>query len=566
VLSRDALRGAARAAARTRGAGAPPPEPVPTDAALFLTSAVPLLARLDPGARAALAAGVARRAHAAGDVLAAAGDALTPSATLCIVRSGELEAAPPRRPGRPRGAARVLLPGDWFGATDAACTSHADTVTAVTDAVTLAVDGDTFRAVIAPLLAGAPPHPRPPPAADPADFIIKRRAPDGAWTATVARGRGADARALGATPARPAITLVDGPPLGAGAFSRVTLATDARTGRRFALKRMAAADVAACPEHVYCEAAVARGAVHPFCVRTYATFRDATHLYLLSDALPGGDLMDVLAADARVVRAAKTPAWLPAPACGRPPARVLRGLDESVARWHAGCVVLALAHLHARGVVYRDLKPENVFVDAHGYGRLGDFGFAKALDPGTGRTHTFCGTPGYVAPENVLAAGYGASVDWWGLGVTLYVLLTGRQPFSSPRSDDPMVVMRRIVDASWAVPFPPYLSRAARDLLARLLTRDPGARLGCGPGGAAEVMAHRWFAGLDWDRLAARRLAPPRPPGDDAAKRLKELAKREERRREKEAERGREGKEARESEGGEPTRSAADIDAIFADF
>ena len=320
-------------------------------------------------------------------------------------------------------------------------------------------------------------------------------------------------------------------------------------------------------------------------MRQYASFQDATHLYMLFDCLPGGDLMDVLVAEARVVAGARVPRLPPSsqpaaaapakgapppppwwvPACLRPRTRLLRGMPEATARFYAACVVEALAYLHARGIVYRDLKPENVLVDAGGYARLGDFGFAKALDPATGRTYTFCGTPGYVAPENVLAQGYGPSVDWWGLGVLVYVLLTGRQPFSSPRTDDPMAVMRRIVDEGWGVPLPPYLSPSARDLLACLLERKPGQRLGCGPGGAGEVRAHKWFAGVDWGGLAGRRVAPPRlPRPSDVAKRLADLAAAEAGR----AEGGGGGGKAKEN--GKAAKEAADAareaDAVFADF
>jgi serine/threonine protein kinase len=112
-------------------------------------------------------------------------------------------------------------------------------------------------------------------------------------------------------------------------------------------------------------------------------------------------------------------------------------MDEELARFYVACIALALDYLHGERIVYRDLKPENVFIDASGYIKLGDFGFAKALNDAN-KTYTFCGTPGYVAPENILAHGYNYSVDWWGLGVLMYVLLTGRQPFSTPKTEDPM--------------------------------------------------------------------------------------------------------------------------------
>lgn len=96
-------------------------------------------------------------------------------------------------------------------------------------------------------------------------------------------------------------------------------------------------------------------------------------------------------------------------------------------------------------------------------------------------------------PRTVLGRGYNHSVDWWTLGVLMYVLLTARQPFSSPKTHDPMEVMRRIVDDRWPVKYPPYMSPTAKDLISRLLERKPAKRIGMLQGRAADIKQHKWF-------------------------------------------------------------------------
>eukprot|EP00210_Caulerpa_lentillifera_P004593 g4383.t1 len=315
--------------------------------------------------------------------------------------------------------------------------------------------------------------------------------------------------------------LTEGSLLGGGAFSKVTRVKEATTGRKYALKCMAKSGVAQCPEHVFCEQLITRNLAHPFCIRQYASFKDASNLYLLFDLMPGGDLMDILVSEAVVVKKRVAQGTF-RKACLAPKKKMLKGMGEELAKFYIASLVLALEYLHDNDIIYRDLKPENVFVDEEGYIKLGDFGFAKVVES-SARTYTFCGTPGYVAPENVLAHGYNCSVDWWGLGVLLYVVLTGRQPFTSPRTDDPMVVMRRIVDDSWNIQYPPYLSSSAKDLIARLLERRPARRLGMLIGRASDVKRHKWFEGFDWDALESRKMKPPRQPQDDCAKRIKDL-------------------------------------------
>ena len=306
------------------------------------------------------------------------------------------------------------------------------------------------------------------------------------------------------------VVLKEGALLGSGASGSVRT-VDCALGaggltRQFALKRMLKTSVMSTPGHVYCEQSITKELDHFSCMRQHASFQDEHYLYFLFDHVDGCDLMDALAAVATVKRF-KNPQKMFAPKI-----KMLQGMPEKMAMYYVAVIVSALEYLHEKNIVYRDLKPENVLLGRDGSAKLGDFGFAKKLDKGS-HTYTFCGTPGYVAPEVVLARGYGTSVDWWGLGVLMYVLLTGQQPFSqvvNGQPEEPLTVMKRIVDRSWAVPFPMYLSESAVDIMSWFLERRSVKRLGNLRRKEEDVREHAWFrdAGFDWDLLRSGKMQP----------------------------------------------------------
>ena len=132
-----------------------------------------------------------------------------------------------------------------------------------------------------------------------------------------------------------------------------------------------------------------------------------------------------------------------------------RRLEPDAVAFYGAEIALALQCAHEHGVVYRDVKPENCFLDAAGHLKLGDFGLAKGgvRDPFRG-AFSVCGTPEYMAPD-VLAqhpAGYGTAVDFWGMGVCLYELLTGMPPWSLwPRGILPPMHRGGAAAATWIV-------------------------------------------------------------------------------------------------------------------
>ncbi|NXX10266.1 KGP2 kinase, partial [Podargus strigoides] len=268
--------------------------------------------------------------------------------------------------------------------------------------------------------------------------------------------------------------------LGTGGFGRVELVRC--QGRLYALKRIRKDWVVRRQqqEHVRTERRVLAGTRSPFVVGFFGTFRDGQYVYLLLEFCPGGDLWTKL--------------------------RQERCFAEPVAVFCCACVVEALQFLHARGVVYRDLKPENLVLDQRGYVKLVDFGFAKELGRGE-KSFSFCGTPQYLAPEMLRHEGHDFAVDFWMLGILAFELLVGRPPFHSA---DPQQIYSRILDGVFS--FPAFLGEAACSLISKLCRRRPGQRLGNTASGIRGIKKHRWFGALKWRKLSLQQLEAPTLP------------------------------------------------------
>jgi serum/glucocorticoid-regulated kinase 2 len=187
-------------------------------------------------------------------------------------------------------------------------------------------------------------------------------------------------------------------------------------------------------------------------------------------------------------------------------ARVAFGSKTRVPRrFYAGEIACALEYLHARRVVYRDLKPENVLLDASGHVKLADFGLAKeGVGDADRGARSVCGTPEYLAPEIIDRLGHGTAADVWSFGMVLHEMLTGLPPWYTT---DRKELFARLRAAPLAFPRDRFVSRDARALIAACLRRDPVERPS-----AKDMTFYEFFAIIDFDALLALRLPPPFEP------------------------------------------------------
>ena len=283
--------------------------------------------------------------------------------------------------------------------------------------------------------------------------------------------------------------------LGVGAFGRVKLAKlkpKAEVGvgsgsdgnlpnQTFALKCLAKRGIvdSGLQGHVINECNIMKELNHPFILKFYGAMQDEHTVYFLLEILLGGELFRSLRKEGQ--------------------------FPESTSRFYAASVILAFCQIHSKKIAYRDLKPENLVMDAEGYLKLIDFGLAKKLEGG--KTWTLCGTPDYLAPEVILNEGHDWAVDYWGLGVLIYEMTAGVPPFYA---DDPMNVYEKIL--SGQVSIPSQFSRGLGDLIKKLLKTLQSKRLGRIKGGASSVMKQKWFSGFDWNSLLDRKLEVPMKP------------------------------------------------------
>eukprot|EP00931_Biecheleriopsis_adriatica_P054252 TRINITY_DN3190_c1_g1_i1.p1 TRINITY_DN3190_c1_g1~~TRINITY_DN3190_c1_g1_i1.p1 ORF type:complete len:798 (+),score=224.30 TRINITY_DN3190_c1_g1_i1:59-2452(+) len=180
--------------------------------------------------------------------------------------------------------------------------------------------------------------------------------------------------------------------------------------------------------------------------------------------------------------------------------------SEKHARYYSAGVIMAFEHLHARHVIYRDLKPENLLLCEKGHLKLTDMGLAKFV---IGKTYTTCGTPEYFAPEVITSSGQTAAVDWWTLGVLLFELMTSSAPFEAATPFQIYAKVKRGIDT---VKFPPKLSNHFVGLVKAMCQKDPADRLPMRANGTQNLKAHTWFKGFDWQKFAILELDAPFVP------------------------------------------------------
>ncbi|KAL7028727.1 hypothetical protein ACKWTF_005978 [Chironomus riparius] len=272
--------------------------------------------------------------------------------------------------------------------------------------------------------------------------------------------------------------------LGKGSFGKVFLAELKNTSYYYAVKCLKK-DVVLEDDDVECtlieRKVLALGTRHPYLCHLFCTFQTDSHLFFVMEYLTGGDLMFHIQQSGR--------------------------FTEKRARFYAAEIVSGLKFLHRKGIIYRDLKLDNVLLDHDGHVRLADFGMCKLEIYLDKTADSFCGTPDYMPPEIIKGLHYNQSVDYWSFGVLLYEMLIGQSPFSGCDEDE--LFWSICNEIPW---YPHFLSKESLKILQSLLEKDVSIRLGSMGAPDGDIKYHPFFAEISWEKLDRRELEPPFKP------------------------------------------------------
>lgn len=267
--------------------------------------------------------------------------------------------------------------------------------------------------------------------------------------------------------------------IGKGSYAKVLLVRKNDTKQMYAMKVLKKENVEKKNQekHIKVEKSILSEIDHPFVIKFKGSFQTDKKLFFILEYCPGGELFNLLAKKRR--------------------------FSEDQTRFYAAQIILAIEHLHAKDIVYRDLKPENVLIDAQGYIRITDFGLSRQNVGDSSGAKSICGTPEYLAPEIVMRLEYGKAVDWWTVGSIIYEMLVGAPPFYTENRQE---LFERI---KFDVPkYPNSLGANAKNLIEGLLKKDPSKRFGT----TTKVRDHPWFEDVNWQALYEKRYEAPFVP------------------------------------------------------